>query len=75
MVKLEDAKTYISNHSRIAIFVPTILCCIQFLTDIYEMFYLHDFSYAMFCSLLSSANGFETVILFVIMLMMKDKKS
>ena len=66
-------KKLLRNNPNVAISVPAILCFVQFVTDVVEIFKTHEFSSAMLNQLVSSANGFEAVCLFIIMLVLKGK--
>jgi len=57
-----------------AISIPTILCFIQFIYEALDIMDGQTFDGDRFGQLLSSANGFETVCLCLIMLVLKRKK-
>jgi hypothetical protein len=64
---------YFSSNPHIAIGLPAIMCFIQFVTDIVEVFKTHEFTSNTLNQLASSANGFEAVMLFIIMLLLKGR--
>lgn len=67
-------REYLKNNPNVAISLPTILCFIQFITDVIDIFKTGEFNSNMLNQLVSSANGFEAVSLFFIMLILKNKK-
>lgn len=54
--------------------VPAILCFITFITNLISALKDGNIDTNELHALLASADGFETVVLFVVMLLMKDKK-
>ena len=70
---MEWLRKLLRENANAAISVPTILCFLQFVTDVVEIIKSEDFTNAMLTQLVYSANGFETVCLFIIMLVLKDK--
>lgn len=66
----EDLKSNVS----VAISIPAILCFIQFVYEIYEIIKTHELTSDILSQLVSSANGFESVVLFTIMIALKNKK-
>ncbi len=71
MDKLID---WFKNKPHIAITATAILCFVTFCTNLFT--YLSDgvIDANEFSSLLSTVDGFEAVVLFVVMLVLKDKK-
>lgn len=67
-------KKYIKSKPELAISVPAILCFIQFSMNLFEVFKTGIFTSQAMTQLLSSADGFETVVLCVIMVALKDKR-
>lgn len=63
----------IKNKPNHALSVPAILCFIQFVTSVVDILRTGVFDTNTMSTLLSSADGFETVLLCVIMLALKDK--
>ena len=70
MRRLRD---YIAGNPHVAIGLPAIMCFIQFVTDIVEVFKTHEFTSNTLNQLVSSANGFEAVMLFIVMLVLKRR--
>lgn len=54
--------------------VPTVLCAVTFLTNLVKALSDGNIDSNELHALLASADGFETVLLFVVMLVLKDKK-
>lgn len=71
---MEWLKQYLKSNPHVVISVPTVLCFVQFLTSIFGAFRNGVFDNNTFNQLLSTADGFESVVLFMIMLALKDKK-
>jgi hypothetical protein len=71
MKKLFD---YLKENSAVALSVPTVLCAVQFAADVITVLKTGHFDNALLSQMMSSANGFETVVLFAIMLALKNKK-
>lgn len=67
-------KSYIKSKPNIAISVPALLCFLQFIINLFEVFETGIFDSNVMTQLLSSADGFESVVLFAIMLALKEKK-
>ena len=64
---------YLSNNAHTAISLPTVMCFVQFVYDLIDIFKSGHFDSAAFGQLVSSANGFETVVLCMIMMALKKK--
>lgn len=69
---MKRIRDYLSTNPHVAISLPAILCFIQFVTDVIEVF-KSGFSSTLFSNLVSSANGFEAVMLLIIMQLLKAK--
>ena len=65
---------FLRNKPHVAIGVPTILCFVTFLTNLFSALSDGVIDSNELHSLLSTADGFETVVLFAIMLVLKNKK-
>jgi hypothetical protein len=66
-------REYIKNKPNHVLSVATVLCFIQFISNIFTIFRTGVFDSNTLNHLMSSADGFETVVLCVIMLALKDK--
>ena len=64
----------IKDKPHLALSVPTVLCFISFVTNFIAAIKDGNIDNNELHQLLSSANGFETVVLVVIMFVLKDKK-
>ncbi len=64
---------YIKNKPNHALSIPAVLCFIQFITSIFDILSTGVFDNNVLNQLLSSADGFEAVLLFIIMLALKSK--
>ncbi len=58
----------------IALSVPTLLCAITFVTNLVQALSDGVITDGEYHRLLTTANGFETTVLFILMLVLKDKK-
>ena len=65
---------YIKSKPNLVMSVPTFLCFVQFISSIVEMVKARKFDYDSMIQLLSSLDGFETVVLCFVMLALKKKK-
>ena len=65
---------FLRNKPHVAISVPAILCFVTFLTNLYSSLSDGVIDSNELHQLLSTADGFETVVLFAVMLVLKDKK-
>ena len=70
MKRLRD---YVHNNAHTALSLPAIMCFMQFSYELYDVFKSGSFDANALSQLVSSANGFETVVLCVIMVALKDK--
>lgn len=71
---MKNLREYIKSKPNAVMSIPTFLCFIQFISSIIELIKLRKFDYDTVVQLLSSLDGFETAILCVVMLAMRDKK-
>ena len=71
---MEWLKQLLRNKPHIAISIPTILCFITFCTNLCAALSDGRIDSNEFNGLLSTADGFEAVILFIVMLALKAKK-
>ncbi len=71
---MSKIKDFLSNHTQVALSIPAVLCCIQFLSSVFGAFRTGVFNSDTLNQLLSTADGFESVVLFIIMLALKTKK-
>ncbi len=67
-------REFLKNNTQFALSIPTILCFVQFIYEIIEIIKTRQFDSNALNQLISSANGFEAVCLFIIMLVLKEKK-
>lgn len=67
-------KEFIKRHAHVAISLPAVLCCIQFIVGLFSAIRKHDFGSDTIIQLLSYADGVETVVLFIIMVALRNKK-
>lgn len=63
----------LKDNAHIAISVPAVLCFITFITNLVKALSDGNIDSNEFHTLLASADGFETVVLFVVMLALKNK--
>lgn len=63
----------LKDNAHIAISVPAVLCFITFITNLVKALSDGNIDTNEFHTLLASADGFETVVLFVVMLALKKK--
>jgi hypothetical protein len=71
---MKRIRDYIQSKPATVMTVPTFLCFIQFISSLIEMVKARKFDYDSVIQLLSSLDGFETVVLFFIMVVLKNKK-
>jgi hypothetical protein len=64
----------LKKNPHVAISVPTILCFITFITNLVSALSDGVIDSTELHQLLSTADGFETVLLFVIMIVLRNKK-
>lgn len=66
---------FVKRHARVAISLPALLCCVQFFLGLYTAISKRDFDSETILQLLSYADGVETVVLFFILVALKNKKT
>lgn len=71
---MDRLRDLLKHNASIVISIPAILCFVQFIYEIFEIIKTHEIDGKMLNQLVSSANGFEAVCLFIIMLVLKDKR-
>ncbi|QHJ76056.1 MAG: hypothetical protein [Bacteriophage sp.] len=71
---MRKIKRYVRNKPHVAIGVPAVLCSITFVTNLIQALRDGVLDSAELHSLLSTADGFEAVVLFIVALVLKDKK-
>ncbi len=71
---MKKIKQLLKDKPNHAIFVPAILCCVTFITNLVVSLKDGVISATEYHQLLSMADGFEAAILFIVMLVLKDKK-
>ena len=69
-----NLRDYIKNNPHTVISIPAILCAIQFVMGLLGVVRTGVFDGATMNQLLSTADGFESVVLFITMLVLKGKK-
>jgi len=70
---MNELMNKLKDNAHIAISVPAVLCFITFITNFVKALSDGNIDTNEFHTLLASADGFETVILFVVMLALKKK--
>lgn len=65
---------FLRNKPHVALSVPTVLCFVTFLTNLFSALTDGVIDSNEYHQLLSTADGFETVVLFAVMLVLKQKK-
>ncbi len=71
---MKRIREYLSNKPHVAIGIPTVLCSITFASNLIKALSDGVISDAEYHQLLSTADGFEVTILFIVMLVLKNKK-
>lgn len=71
---MRKVKSYFKKKPHVVLSVPTILCAVTFLTNLIKALSDGNIDSNELHALLASADGFETVVLFLVMLVLKDKK-
>jgi hypothetical protein len=71
MKKLRD---YIKKKPHIVLTVPALLCFVTFIVNLLHALKDGNIDVNDYHQLLATADGFETVVLFIIMVALKDKK-
>lgn len=70
---MNKLREYIKNKPHLAMSIPAFLCFLQFVSTVWDMIRDKKFEYNSIIQLLSSLDGFETMILCIIMIALKDK--
>lgn len=73
MSTLRRLRKYFRDKPDVALSIPAILCFLQFLSSIFGVFRTGDFDNSVLRQLMSSADGFEAVVLFTIMTVLKER--
>lgn len=71
---MDDLIKKLRANAHIAISIPAVLCFITFITNLVKALSDGNIDSNEFHTLLASADGFETVVLFAVMLVLKQKK-
>lgn len=71
---MEWLRAHIKAKPNLAMSIPTFLCFVQFIASIVDIIKTKTFSYDLVVQLLSSLDGVETLVLFVVMMALKDEK-
>ena len=67
-------RKYLKKKPHVALTVPALLCFITFLTNLVAALKDGNIDSNEFHQLLSTADGFETVVIVIMMFVLKDKK-
>lgn len=70
---MEELLRYISKKAHVVISVPAILCFLTFITNMVQALKDGNIDTAEFHQLLASADGFETVVLFLVAFALKAR--
>lgn len=70
---MEWLKRFLKEKPHVAISVPAILCFITFCTNLYAALTDGKIDANELTTLLSTADGFESVVLFIVMLALRNK--
>lgn len=71
---MDKLRKMLKEKPHIAISIPAILCFLTFITNLVASLKDGNIDSSELHQLLSTADGFETVVLFAVMLVLKDKK-
>jgi len=71
---MNKVKNYFKKNPHVALSVPTILCFITFITNLIKALSDGNIDANEFHGLMASADGFEAAVMFIVMLVLKDKK-
>lgn len=71
---MRKIKRKIKSEPQIALTVPAVLCFITFITNIFQALKDGNLDNNEMHQLLASADGFETVVLFFVMVALRKKK-
>lgn len=70
---MEWLRLLLKNKSHVVLSAPALLCFITFCTNLYSALSDGKIDSNEFSALLSTADGFESVVLFVLIMVLKDK--
>lgn len=71
---MRKARNYVKRKPHVAIGIPAVLCAVTFVINFISAISDGVIDAKELHQLLSTADGFEAVVLFVVMLVLKDKK-
>ena len=71
---MDKLRKYLKERPHVAISVPAVLCFLTFVTNLITALKDVNIDSAELHQLLSTADGFEAVVLFAVMLALKDKR-
>jgi len=71
---MDKLRKYLKEKPHLAISVPALLCFMTFITNLIAALKDGNIDSSELHQLLSTADGFETVVLFALMLALKDKR-
>lgn len=71
---MDRLRKFLKKKPHLVLSAPAILCFITFITNLVKALSDGNIDSNEFHTLLASADGFETVVLFIVMLVLKDKK-
>lgn len=71
---MDEFFKFLRKKPHVAIGVPTLLCFVTFITNLITALKDGNIDSAELHQLLSTADGFETVVLFLVMYALKDRK-
>ncbi len=71
---MRKVKSYLKKNPHVALSVPTILCFITFITNLVKALSDGNIDSNEFHTLLASADGFETAVMCIVMLVLRNKK-
>jgi len=71
---MDKLRKFLKDKPHLAISVPAVLCFTTFVTNLITALKDGNIDSTELHTLLSTADGFEAVVLFAVMLVLKDKK-
>ena len=71
---MRKMKSYFKRKPHMVLSVPTILCAVTFVINLIKALGDGNIDSNELHALMASADGFEAVVLFIVMLVLKDKK-
>lgn len=71
---MKKLREYLKNKPHLAISVPALLCFVTFITNLVTALKDGNIDANEYHQLLATADGFETVVLFMIMVAINNKK-